>query len=59
MTKEEWEELESIPAGINDEEYRTNRKRFYELLDKTKKVDEHPEGYNSACLCQLCCSYGD
>jgi hypothetical protein len=23
------------------------------------KVDAHPEGYDKACLCALCCSYGD
>ena len=29
------------------------------LLEKTQKVEEHPEDWDWGCLCQLCCSYGD
>lgn len=28
------------------------------LLQMTNTMDEHPEGYEGPCLCQLCCSYG-
>lgn len=27
------------------------------LLEMTGLMDEHPEGYEGPCLCQLCCSY--
>jgi hypothetical protein len=29
------------------------------LLEMTSQLDEHPEGYEGPCLCELCCSYGD
>ncbi len=29
------------------------------LLDMTKLLDEHPEGYDGPCMCKLCLSYGD
>jgi hypothetical protein len=30
-----------------------------QLLDMTMMLDEHPEGYDGACLCKLCQSYAD
>ncbi len=52
-TDKEWENLE-----INLEE--ANTKQFQDiLLDLTRTQEEHPEWYESPCLCQLCCSYGD
>lgn len=27
-------------------------------LEQTRDFDQHPEWYDNACLCQLCCSYG-
>lgn len=29
------------------------------LLDMTRELEEHPEGYEGPCLCRLCVSYGD
>lgn len=29
------------------------------LLDMTRSLDEHPEGYEGPCMCQVCQSYGD
>ncbi len=28
------------------------------LIEMTRKLDEHPEGYDGPCLCKLCMSYG-
>jgi len=51
-TDAEWKALE-----INIE--RANTKRFKNILiDLTITQEEHPEWYESPCLCQLCCSYG-
>jgi hypothetical protein len=30
-----------------------------QLLEMTRMLDEHPEGYDGPCACKLCCSYGD
>lgn len=52
-TDKEWENFE-----INLE--KANTKQFQDtLLDLTRTQAEHPEWYESPCLCQLCCSYGD
>ena len=32
---------------------------YQAFLDLTEKVDEHIEGYERACLCAVCRSYGD
>ena len=29
-----------------------------QLLELSENLNEHPEGYNGPCLCQLCKSYG-
>ena len=29
------------------------------LLEMTKMLDEHPEGYDGPCLCKMCMSYSD
>jgi hypothetical protein len=29
------------------------------FLEATRTIVEHPDGYDDACMCQLCCSYGD
>lgn len=57
MTNKEWKELENTET--DNDGVAIDRKRFNELLSKTMKEAEHPEWYDSACLCQLCCSYGD
>ena len=49
MNQREWQEPEDVNKG----------KRFEYLLKKTELVFEHPEWYEGACLCKLCCSYGD
>lgn len=30
-----------------------------DLLELSRLIKEHPEGYDGPCLCQMCCSYGD
>jgi hypothetical protein len=30
-----------------------------QLLEMTRQLDEHPEGYDGPCLCRLCMSYAD
>lgn len=50
MSPEEWKELATVEELTP---------RWNELLDKTEKVDEHPEDYDGPCVCKLCCSYGD
>lgn len=35
------------------------KKERDELLEMTRKLDEHPEGYDGPCLCKLCMSYSD
>jgi len=39
--------------------YLSGGERADELLEQTRCFDEHPDWYDDACLCQLCCSYGD
>ncbi len=59
MTSKEWRKLGRI---VDSDLINSNArvlKEYYELLEKTKTVDEHPEWYDSACLCRLCCNYGD
>ncbi len=52
MTRAEWKELETLD--------REKHKRWYQyLLEQTEKEDEHPEGYNGPCLCQVCMSCRD
>jgi hypothetical protein len=34
------------------------KKERQALLEMTRLLDEHPEGYEGPCLCKLCCSYG-
>jgi hypothetical protein len=29
------------------------------LLELTRMLDEHPDGYDGPCECKLCCSYAD
>ncbi len=49
----EWEEFE---ARLEDAETQNEINR---LIDLTRRQEEHPELYDSACLCKLCCSYGN
>jgi hypothetical protein len=51
----EWKEFEE---RIN-EVFSVNELAYYSLLNLTREQEEHPEWYDSPCLCQLCCSYGD
>jgi hypothetical protein len=34
------------------------KKERQALLEMTRLLDEHPEGYEGPCLCNLCRSYG-
>ncbi len=52
-TDKEWEQFEVRLEDAETEE------EFDDLLDLTRSQIEHPEWYDSSCLCQLCCSYGD
>ncbi len=52
-TDKEWHEHED---RLNEAD---TQKDFNDLLDLTREQEEHPEWYESPCLCQLCCSYGD
>jgi hypothetical protein len=52
-TGKDWEEFE---ARLEDAE---TQKEYNDLLDLSRSQTEHPEWYDSACLCQLCCSCGD
>lgn len=54
MNEKEWQELEELSRVDKME-----GERFKELLNKTEDEEEHPEIYDGACLCRLCCSYGD
>ena len=51
MTKEEWEELESMSYPT------INCRRYDVLMKKTETEEEHPEDYNGPCFCKLCQSY--
>jgi len=51
MKKEfDWKKFEKMPSGT---------KEYKEMLELTELEDEHPEGFEHACLCSLCLSYGD
>lgn len=39
--------------------YLSGGEKADELLEQTRYFDQHPDWYDNACLCQLCCSYGD
>lgn len=53
MTEKEWKELNDLGDG------EVNPDRFEELIEKTTDEEEHPEGYDGACMCILCQSYGN
>ncbi len=52
-TDKEWKNFDINLGKANTDEFRNI------LLDLTQSQIEHPEWYDSPCLCQLCCSYGD
>ena len=58
MKQNEWNELLTLQKICESDdataEERLARKK---LLDKTRSIDEHPEGYEGPCLCRLCLSY--
>ena len=52
-TEEEWKQFEArLEEADTEEEFNT-------LVAMTREQEEHPEWYDSPCLCQLCLSYGD
>ncbi len=52
-TDEKWREFE-IEIDATDDLH-----AMHILLETTRTQDEHPEWYESPCLCCTCCSYGD
>lgn len=52
-TDEKWKEFEARLEDVK------TQKESNDLLNLTLSQEEHPEWYDSPCLCQLCCSYGD
>ncbi len=58
MATEEWSDKEWKQFETKLETAETQR-QVNDLLDTTRTQTEHPEWYESPCLCQLCCSYGD
>ncbi len=58
MATEQWTDKEWKQFEVKLETIETQR-QMNDLLDTTLTQEEHPEWYESPCLCQLCCSYGD
>jgi hypothetical protein len=56
-TDEQWREHEKKFEGINLENLVASN--YSDYLKETESQIEHPEWYESPCLCRLCCSYGD
>jgi hypothetical protein len=54
----EWQALVDHGKAANKDRAMWKRERN-ELLSMTEMLDEHPEGYDGACLCALCKSYAD
>lgn len=58
------------PSDTDEIEYQLDKERLFirlylaegdeanKLLEETFEFDEHPDWYEGACQCQLCCSYG-
>lgn len=59
MTEQDWKRLDKLFSMNSDKLSLVERREREILFNKTKLVDEHPEDWDSPCLCQLCCSYGD
>ena len=59
MTEKDWKRLDEL-FSISVEQITIKEEQEREaLFEMTKDVDEHPGEWDSPCLCQLCCSYGD
>lgn len=52
-TDEQWREFEAKLA------HPLSESKVVELVKLTTGQEEHPEWYDSPCLCDLCRSYGD
>lgn len=59
MNKEDWKRLDELFSTNQEKLTKEQRGERDALFEKTREVDEHPEDWDSPCLCQLCCSYGD
>jgi hypothetical protein len=60
-TDEEWKQFEAKLDGIDYPKEINNKyvADVNELIQQTRGQDEHPEWYDSPCICNLCLSYGD
>ena len=59
MDKEDWKRLDELFSKSLEGLTKEERLELDILFEKTREADEHPEDWDSPCLCQLCCSYGD
>jgi hypothetical protein len=56
LTNREWIELERLAKKGH---LKAPKRRGPELLEATRKEDEHPEWYEYPCYCRTCMSYAD
>ncbi len=51
--------LEAIEPKAKMLDMMTEPEHIDSFLEATTGIEEHPDGYDEACMCQLCCSYAD
>lgn len=60
-TDEEWKQFEAKLDAITYPKEITKEyvEMINNLIEQTRGQEEHPEGFDSPCICDLCLSYGD
>lgn len=59
MDKEDWKRLDHLFGMLPKDQTWKEHHEQNELFTKTRQAEEHPEDWDSPCLCQLCISYAD